>query len=263
MMRKNNSHKGENGKLLVIAGSKDYTGAAYLACSSAVAALRTGTDLVTVATPEKVAWTINSLNPDLITAKLEGEYLSQKQEENLLKLIEYHDVLLIGPGIGANDSTLKLVKNISKTKIPKVIDADAIKAVCLQELENTILTPHKGELDIFLKNSELEIEKYEDLKEHLESTVVLLKGKEDFIIFSEGVWVNKSGNPGMTSAGTGDVLAGICAGLLTQGFKAEESAFFSARIMGKIGDLLEEKYGFGFIASDFLSEIAAEVKKME
>lgn len=261
-MRRNKSHKGENGKLLAVCGSDDYPGAAYLTCESAVAAMRTGTDLVTVATPEKVAWAINSLNPDIITVKLKGGHINQEHEKQLTDLIETCDVILIGPGIGTKEDTLELVRKLSKTKKPKVIDADAIKAIDLGRVENTIFTPHKGELDMLLKNSGLQMNGYEDLKKHLENNVVLIKGQEDIIISQKQIRINKTGNAGMTSGGTGDILSGICAGLLTQGSGLEDTAFNSAKIMGKIGDKLKVKYGHGFIASDFLGLIAKEVKKL-
>jgi len=262
MMRKSNSYKGENGKLLAVCGSDDYPGAAYLACGSAIAAMRTGVDLVTVAVPENVGWVINSLNPDIITVKLKGSYLNLSHEKEITELAEASDVILLGPGIGTRVDTLKLVKRLVKIKKAKVIDADAIKAITFNEVENAILTPHKGELDILLSNSGLRMNEYSDLKNYLGNNVVIVKGEEDVIISSEEMRVNKTGNPGMTSGGTGDVLCGLCAGLLTQGFTLIDSAFNSAKIMGKTGDKLKEKFGYGFIASDFLSEIAKEVKRL-
>lgn len=258
-MRKKDSHKGDNGVVLVIGGSKEFTGAVYLA-SKSIAAMRTGSDLVIIAAPEKVAWAINRMGPDLITAKMKGSYLTEKHFKDLKKYIDKADVLLIGNGIGQQAGTKKLVKKLVKVKKPKVIDADALKAVRIQELSNTILTPHAREFEILLKNSKL---KSKDVQKHLKNNVILLKGKVDKIISKNKIKENKTGNEGMTVGGTGDVLAGICAGFVSQGMPLFKAAYLSAKINGKIGDKLKKELGYGFVASDFLKLIAKEVKKVK
>jgi len=156
--RKDNSKKGDNGKVLVIAGSLDYTGSAYL-CSKAIATLRCGCDIVYVACPEKVAWALNSMSPDLITIKLKGDYLNLSHFEILKKTAKKCDVILIGPGISQKPQTkkliLKMIKEIIKLQKPIVIDADALKMIKLQDVENSILTPHQKEFEILIKNSKL------------------------------------------------------------------------------------------------------------
>jgi len=250
-VRKKNSKKGDNGRVLVVSGSKDYPGASYL---SGVAALRMGADMVTFAVPEKVAWTINSLCPDLLTKKFPGEYLSIKHYDKIKKLLLASDVFLIGPGLGKKLSTKRLIKKIVKNSdLPKVIDADAIKALCLQDISNAIITPHEKEYEILLKNSGI---KQNNVLNHIRNNIILLKGPVDTIISREKITKIKSGNPGMSVGGTGDILAGICIGLVSQGKNKYHSAISAAKLMGKIGDKLEKKYGYGFIASDFLGEIA-------
>lgn len=268
--RNPNSKKGDNGKVLIIAGSKDYVGAAALA---GLAALRAGSDWVTIAAPEKVAWAINSLSADLVTKKLSGEYFSENHAEEILELAKHYDAVLIGNGIGLKKETKRLIRKIIKIPNLKVIDADAIKIIGKNDLKNSIITPHIKELEYFLRNSkvpEKEIKKIvtekspekraelikKSLKEFFENNILLLKGHIDTIISQNKTFYNKTGNPGMTKAGTGDVLAGLCAGFLSQNKNLLQSAINSAYFNGLIGDiLLKKKRGYSFIASDMVEEI--------
>lgn len=264
------SHKGDNGKVLVIGGSKDYIGAVALA---GLAALRSGVDWVTIAAPEKVAWAVNCLSPDLITKKIKGEYFSLKDSSKIIKLSKKFDVLLIGNGIGNKIDTKKFVKKIIKTEKLKVVDADAIKAIRIQDIDKTIITPHIRELSIFLKNSKINTQTIKriinekniqkkalliknQLKNKIKNNVILLKGKTDTLISKNKIRFNKTGNAGMTKAGTGDVLAGLCAGFLAQSKDLFQSAVNAAYINGLIGDiLLKKKKGFSYLASDMVEEI--------
>jgi ADP-dependent NAD(P)H-hydrate dehydratase / NAD(P)H-hydrate epimerase len=236
------SHKGDNGKLLIIGGSKDYVGAIALA---GLAALRTGVDWVTIATLEKVGWAINCLTPDLVVKKLKSWNVNK-----LLTLEKDFSAVLIGNGI--NKQTW--IKNyIKKSKRPLIIDADAIKSINLQDIDNALLTPHQGEFDILLKNSKLNKKNY---KKQLKNNIILLKGKIDNIITKSKTLYNKTGNPGMTKAGTGDVLAGLAAGFKAQGLSNKQSAINASYINGALGDLqLKKKKGYFFIASDLLIDI--------
>lgn len=255
--RKGDSRKGQNGRVLIVAGSKDYTGSVFL-CAMAIASLRSGTDLVTVACPEKVAWALNAMSPDLITVKLKGNYLSAKHFQAIKKLAEKNDIILVGPGIGRKKETKALVKKILKIKLSKVIDADALKMVRLQEVENAILTPHKKEFEILLKNSKLNEKNF--LKK-IRGNVILLKCPTDEIYSRKKIIYVTGGNAGMTVGGTGDVLAGLCAGFVAQGNDLLSSAYFASKLNKKIGANLKERIGYGFIASDFLAEIAKEANK--
>ena len=144
--RKKDSKKGDNGRVLVIGGSKDYIGAVALA---GLAALRSGCDWVTIAAPEKVAWAINAISPDLVTIKLKGDYFSLKHYSEIAKLAKKHDIVLLGNGLGLRKETKSFVKKIiKKINNPKVIDADGIKSLSLGDLENSIITPHIKELEI-------------------------------------------------------------------------------------------------------------------
>ncbi len=256
--RLSRSHKGENGRVLIAGGSKDYAGAPALA---GIAALRSGADIVVVGAPEKVAWSINSLNPDLITRKLKGEYLSVGHYPEIAKLSKNADVLLFGNGAGTGKETVKLFRKLSKLDIQKVIDADGIKAVMAGDLRDSIITPHRRELEIFLESSKLPIDLSVDaLKKNLKSffennNVLLLKGRIDIILGKNKIAYNKIGNPGMTRGGTGDVLAGLCAGFYSQIKEPFQSAVNAAYINGLAGDnLLKQKKWYTYLASDLAEE---------
>ena len=270
--RSENSHKGNNGLVLVAGGSKDFVGAVTLA---GLAALRSGADLVKIAAPEKVAWAINAYSPDLVTMKLKGYCFNQSHSGLIMKLMEKFDVLLIGNGIGLKHETKKFCKEtIKKIEKFKVIDADAIKSISMNDAENSIITPHSRELEYFLSNSKISdsiikkinneknIAKKSQLIKKItqkfldKNNIILLKGKIDAIISKDKNFYNKTGNAGMTKGGTGDVLAGLCAGFLAQSKDLLQSAINAAYFNGIIGDiLLKKKKGFTYLASDMVLEI--------
>jgi len=268
--RSSKSHKGDNGKVLIIGGSKDYIGAVALA---GLAALRSGVDWVTIAAPEKVGYAINSLSPDLVVKKYKGDDFCSSKAKIILKFEKEFDAVLIGNGIGMHAKSF-VKKYVKETKKPLVIDADAIKHISLDSVDNAILTPHLGELKILLKNSKINNElinkiiKEKDIKNRSlliknilknffnKNNVILLKGPIDIIISKNKIVYNKTGNAGMTKAGTGDVLAGLCIGFLGQGLSLEQSAINAAYYNGLAGDiLLKKKKGFTYLASDLVEEI--------
>lgn len=270
--RKSGSHKGQNGYVLAVGGSENYAGAMALA---GLAALRSGCDLVKIIAPEKVAWAINSYSPDLVTMKLKDSNFKPSHFKIVAQSMEKFDVLLIGNGIGLNPEAKKFckitVKNIEKLK---VIDADALKAISMDDASNSIITPHSGELQSFLSNSkvkasalnEIKNEKNIQKKSNLikkaaqkfldKNNVILLKGKIDAIISKNEILCVGGGNAGLTKGGTGDVLAGLCAGFLAQSKDILQSAINASYFNKKIGDiLLRKKKGFTYLASDMVEEI--------
>lgn len=251
-MRKPDSHKGDNGIVLVVGGSEEFVGAPFLA-TRAVSALRMGTDLVILACPEKVAWAVSYMSPDLITIKLRGNYLKKSHAGKIFKLAKKADVILLGPGLGNREKSQELARELVRINKPKVIDADALKAVRIQDVNNAVFTPHQKEFEILLKNSGLNQRNY---RKRLKNNIILLKGEIDKIISKDRVKNNYTGNESMTVGGTGDVLAGLVAGLISQGESLFDAAYRAAYINGKIGDKLREKLGYGIIATDFLKEIA-------
>ncbi|MFC2016588.1 NAD(P)H-hydrate dehydratase, partial [Chloroflexota bacterium] len=223
-----------------------------------LAALRTGADWVTVAVPEKVGWAITALTPDLVVKKYKGDDFCAARAKDVLKFEKNFNAVLIGNGIGMHSKSF-VKKYVRESKKPLVIDADALKSIKLQDIKNSILTPHKKEFSILLKNSKLNKNNY---GKHLGNNIILLKGPVDQIISTSKTYYNKTGNAGMTKAGTGDVLAGLCAGFLGQGMSLFQSAVNAAYFNGLIGDiLLKKKKGFTYLASDMVWEIKKVLTK--
>lgn len=262
--RRPDSHKGDNGKVLVVGGSNDLVGAPALAALAALSCYRTGVDLVTVIAPEKAGFIINRYSPDLIVRKVKGSSFSETDAKNVLDLSKKADCVLIGPGIGQDKKTANFVKKVvSKCGKPMILDADAIKAMKGKKFSGKVLiTPHAVEFQIFSgKNPHKNREKIVKQTAKKHDCVILLKGKIDAISDGRKVKLNKTGNAGMTVGGTGDVLAGICAALVAQKNSLFDSACAAAFINGAVGDILLRKKGHGFTASDFLSEIPEVLKK--
>jgi ADP-dependent NAD(P)H-hydrate dehydratase / NAD(P)H-hydrate epimerase len=258
------AHKGQYGRLLVIGGSETFTGAPTLV---ALAAYRTGTDLVFVAAPEKTANIVSSMSPNLISIKLPGENLTLNHRSLLRDQIKRATAIAIGPGLGENTKTLSAVRHIladiQQLKKPLLVDADAFKAVGLIKKRvfqgSTVLTPHAGEFKLIAgkaPSAELRT-RSDEVKATAEKSggVILLKGNTDVISNGELVKLNRTGNPGMTVGGTGDVLSGVISGLLAQGVDPYRAAVAGAFINGAAGDLSEEELGDHLTPTDLLGHI--------
>ncbi len=261
--RPSESHKGDFGRLLVIGGSEVYSGAPALV---ALAALRTGVDLAYVAAPEKTAYTISSMTPDLITIKLDGKHLNAANIPTLKSYIEAVNAVVLGPGLGlhveskeAVKAIIEVVENAGK---PLLLDADGLKA--FGEFKRKlrvplILTPHAGEYAI-LTGKKLP----ENLKEKISevqktaaelSTVILSKGAVDIIAEEKHFKLNFTGNPGMTAGGTGDVLSGVVGAFLAQKADPFEAAVAGAFVNGAAGDFVFEEKGYHMVSTDLLEWI--------
>ena len=253
--RKNNSHKGQNGKVLVVGGSELYPGSPALV---GISALRAGADLVYVAAPEKVAWAINALYPDLITIKLKGKKFLPKHVKDLLRFADKAHVVVLGNGLG-KDAGAFVRACISRIKKPLVLDADAI--LPRMNMKGVLLTPHKKEFER-LSEEKLTGNLKEDVRivqKAAGKNVLLVKGKADIIANSEKYAFVKGGNPGMTKGGTGDVLAGLCAGLIAQGMVMFDAAVLASKINKAAGDGRAKKFGYSYLAS----ELADDIKKIK
>ncbi len=266
--RSQKAHKGSHGFVLAIGGSEDYVGTLILL---GLAALRSGCDLVTVAAPEKVAWAINCYSADLITKKLPGKYLTAKHIKLIKRILSKFDVITIGNGIGLKPETKQFCKQLmklAKNKL-KVVDADAIKLLSLKEINNAIITPHSRELQLLLKNSNLNYinkikdnniknknKKFKLIQKHLNNNILLIKGNVDYIVSKNKIKKVSGGNPGLIRAGSGDVLAGLCAGFLAQTKNLFVSAQAASFVQKQVGNILLKKHkGYSFIASDIVDEI--------
>lgn len=255
------SHKGNNGTVLVVGGSIDYSGAPTLA---ALSAFKSGVDLVYVACPESVSQTIRSYSPDLIIKTLSHDFIVDRDVDKIIELSKKADSVVIGCGIGRdNETALAVNEIISEIKKPMVIDADGLKLLysdIINEIKSEIVvTPHSAEFKALF-----DIKMPESLEDKIETVskaacenncVVLLKGVLDIISNGRKTRINKTGNPGMTVGGTGDCLAGIVGGLMAQEHDAFEAACLGAYINGKAGDMAKEKYGYHFMASDMIKYI--------
>ena len=285
--RKRNSHKGSYGRVLVLAGSPGLTGAAYL-CSKA--ALRSGSGIVTLGVPE-------SLNP-IMEAKLtcvmthplpetKASTLSNKGKKKIMKLCESHDVVALGPGLSQQPETrgliLWLIKNIDRDI---VIDADGLNALTdnvsvLHKIKkNAVLTPHPGEMsrltglgsakDVQKERLSTATQFVQSIRKKLsdeKKLILVLKGDKTIVADYEKVYVNRTGNPGMATAGAGDVLTGIIVSLIGQGYDVFDASQLGVYIHGLAGDIAaKKKGGLSMIASDiieYLPDAFIKYKKMK
>ena len=258
------SHKGQYGRLLVIGGSETFSGAPTLV---ALAAYRTGTDLVFVAAPEKTAQAISAMSPNLITIKLPGGNFAPTHVRLLRDQIVNASAIALGPGLGMSSKTIAAVRKIIPIlrhyRKPLLLDADGLKALGVVKKrifdKSVVLTPHPGEFQAIshkAPSKAMEVRSSE-VKAFAESVgaVVLLKGHTDVISDGEHVKLNNTGNPGMTVGGTGDVLSGIVAGLMAQGVDSYRAAVAGAFISGASGDLAKEQFGYHLTPTDLLKHI--------
>jgi ADP-dependent NAD(P)H-hydrate dehydratase / NAD(P)H-hydrate epimerase len=265
LLRLNNreidSHKGQNGSVLIVGGNHNYSGAPALA---ALSSLRSGVDLSVIACPNSVSSPIRSYSPDLIVNSLSDNYITFDDTSRILELSEDADVMVLGCGIGREEETgLALIEMIEKIQMPIVIDADALKILDLDLISKyngeVILTPHKAEFKTFFgidvpEKIGQKIDVVSEASSECKSTI-LLKGVVDIISNGKSVKLNSTGNPGMTVGGTGDILAGLVGGLMAQGHNAYESAYLGSFINGTAGDIARIDYGYNFLASDILKYI--------
>lgn len=249
------AHKGQSGRVLVIGGGP-YTGAPALA---AMAALRAGADLVTVAAPQRAADIIASFSPNLITRQLmDKNRIVEADILPLTPLIGSHDVVIIGMGAGRDPETTRAISGILELCDRTVIDADALlPGVPLKG----IVTPHRVEFRR-ISGHEVKDGSADEVKAFsaARKVITLLKGKTDVISDGERVKLNRTGNAGMTVGGTGDVLAGIAGAFYCKNppFEAAAAAAF---ISGAAGDIAFQAKGFGLIATDVIDCIPEAMKR--
>ena len=240
--REETSHKGQNGKILIIGGSKKFTGAPAL---SAQAALRTGTDLVQILTHKDSRDTVAGYSEDLIVDSY-GKNFDENSLEKARELEEWADVTVIGPGL--TDAEPGTVQEFMENSGKVLIDAETVKNSL--ETSGNIFTPHSGEAEVIR-------EKYGSVKnfsEETENTVVVTSQVDE--IFSNGEKSeNETGCPGMTVGGTGDVLTGVIASLWGQGLETSEATQLGVWLNGRAGEKIFEEKGNGLVATDLLSEL--------
>lgn len=265
--RDENAHKGNFGRILLLCGSLGYTGAAYFA---AMGALRTGAGLVYLGVPESIyAIEAGKLNePVIFPLPDQGGRLDKSAIPEILERLPRMDAVLIGPGLGQGTGPeAVLTAVLTHAACPVVIDADGITLLVRHmdilrgRMAPTVLTPHDGEFArLFGPVGEDRMASARAAA--LDSRgIVLLKGHRTCI--TDGTWdyQNTTGNPGMATGGSGDVLAGILASLLGQGLEPLEAAACAAWLHGKAGDLCAEDLGeYGMLPTDLLGYLPRLLK---
>ena len=249
------SHKGQNGSLLIVSGGP-FTGAPALV---AMGALGMGADLVQIATPALAAQIVASYSPNFIVHPLVGHRLLREDVELILELSTKADALAIGPGLGESPGTLESVRAIIKAvDRPMVFDADAIRAVGQDTTalakKRAVATPHAREFaaltgKILPDSLEERTRMVQDAAKALGITI-LLKGHVDIVSDGVRTKLNYTGNAGMTVGGTGDVLCGAVGGLLCKGVEPYDAARLGAFSNGYAGDLAFKVKSFGLTATD-------------
>ncbi len=249
------AHKGDFGRVLVIGGGP-YTGAPAL---SAQAALRAGADLAYVAAPEAVARDIQGYSEDLIVRPFPGDRLEPSDSQQLLTLAAEMDCVVFGPGLGDAPETLEAVSSfLSSFSGVAVVDADALQVVPGIDTDATLVcTPHQGELQKMGGETADDWRERADLVEAFAAEIgstVLVKGAYDVISDGDRTRINRTGNPGMTVGGTGDVLAGAT-GAMACVLDPLAAASLGAYANGRAGDLVVEENGYGLVATDLLDAL--------
>ena len=250
------SHKGDNGEVLVVGGGP-YTGAPALA---ARAALRAGADLVRVACPGPVAREIQGYGPDLIVRGFDGDHLAPRHVDDLLDRAADQDAVVFGPGLGDADATLDAVAEfLAGYDGRAIVDADALQVVPEADTDaDLICTPHQGELRKMGGETAADWRERADLVAEFAGDLghtVLVKGRYDVVSDGDDTRVGRTGNPGMTVGGTGDVLAGVTGALAGQIDSPLQAAALAAWANGRAGDAAADEFGDGLAASDLPDRI--------
>ena len=273
-VRREDSHKGDYGKVFVVAGSPGLTGAAYLCCEGA---LRCGSGLVINGIPESLNPIMEIKLTECMTLPLtetQASTLGMAAKKDILSFARKCDVVALGPGLGRGSETKPLVKElIQEIECSIVLDADGIYALegDMDLLKNRqsglVLTPHPGEMSHLIGKDTSEIQPMrEDIAKsvaEVTGAIVVLKGHRTVVANPEGeTYVNETGNSGMATAGMGDVLTGMIASFIGQGVDDYSASVIAVYLHGMAGDIAAEKKGpFNIIATDILEYLPEAFKK--
>jgi ADP-dependent NAD(P)H-hydrate dehydratase len=266
--REVNAHKGDFGKVCIIAGSVGMSGAAALAGRSA---LRAGAGLVRVATPKSVLPIVAAIEPSFTTIALAEDSkgrISERAVSTILDALSENDVLAFGPGVGTSKALRWLLETLlGQEGLPLLVDADGLNNLAkikdwpVRLKAKLILTPHPGEMKRLwagLSREQMALDRQEQAAEFAGTTktVVVLKGAGTVVTDGQRVYVNKTGNPGMATAGSGDVLTGVITALLAQGLSNFDAAVLGAHVHGLAGDIAAKKKGqISLIATDIIDAL--------
>ena len=267
--RRPNSHKGDYGKALIVAGSRGMAGAAYLA---ALAAYRTGAGLVQIYTPEENRTILQTLLPEAI---IRGYDFFDERE--LLRLLNWADVVSIGSGLGTSDKSRRILQTtLENVQVPCVVDADGLNLLAehsryLSRLphDHFVFTPHMREMSRIVKKpvEELQRNRMEVLTQftgETRVTCVLKDARTCICKQGEHPYVNLSGNAAMAKAGSGDVLAGVITGLIAQGMPCFEGAVLGVYLHGLAGEAARKEKGiYSVLARDLADAVGTVLKRLE
>lgn len=274
-LRKSESHKGTYGRVGIIAGSLGMTGASYLTTQSA---LRSGSGLVYTITPKNISHIMEIKTTEAIVKPVEDVgkgHFTVESIEDIKKIINDLDVIALGPGFGVDDEREEVIREILKySDIPIILDGDGLNCIknhkeyLTNRAGETIITPHPGELSRLLNKSIQEIQdnRIQSAKTASETfgVITVLKGANTIISDENGnIYINTTGNPGMATAGSGDVLTGIITSLVGQNINPIHSSIAGVYLHGVAGDLVAQKKGtYGTIASDIVEELPYAIKTL-
>lgn len=276
--RDKHSHKGTFGRVGIIAGSRGMIGASYL---STMAALRTGSGLVYNIAPRGIEDILSIKLIEAIIKSVEDDrtgHFTRNSYNDIKEIIKDMDVLALGPGMGLDEERVELVKGILLDyEGPVVLDADGINCLARDDISSillnrkaeTVITPHLGELSRLSKTSLAEIEK--DIVKHSKDisekykVIMVVKGANTVVTNGDGeIYINSTGNPGMATAGSGDLLTGMISSFIGQGIEAYKSAILGVYCHGLAGDLAKKDKGqYGMISGDILKKIPNSIKSLE
>ncbi|MEM7813927.1 MAG: NAD(P)H-hydrate dehydratase [Candidatus Aenigmatarchaeota archaeon] len=267
------AHKGQFGKLLVVAGCRRFTGSPIFV---GMAACRAGCDLVFIAAPERAADKAARFSPNLITEPLKGCMLDMRNIRQVRDLIAdtRPTAMVIGPALWRAPATFRAIRALIKeSAIPMVIDADAIRALAsakegavrVLKGKTAVLTPHANEF-LALAGTRVSANVSERIRAVKACAArlgqaVLLKGHVDIISDGRAVVLNETGSPLMTKGGMGDTLAGICGAYLARGCSPLTAAAAAAFVNGRAGELAVKEKGESALATDLIEKIPAAIKR--
>ena len=274
--KKKDSHKGDNGKLLLIAGSKGMAGASVFAGK---ASLKSGIGLLKMAIPKKINDIVQITVPEAVCLPLGDSATCKLNKRFMGKIMDYAKectAVAVGPGIGRSQDFSDMIGKMAKElRLPLIIDADAINAIgdradkfFSESHGDRIITPHPGEMSRLTGVSirDINCDRVNIAREYSTKwgIIVLLKGARTVVACPEGdVYINVTGNPGMATGGSGDVLTGIASSLVAQNIEAKAAAIASVFIHGKAGDIMSAQTGeHGLTTSDLINGVGITIKSI-
>ena len=273
--RQTDAHKGDFGRVILVGGSRGMSGSVAM---SSIAALNCGAGLVTAAVPDRCLETVAGFHPAVMTIPLADKgtgRFSVDAASELATRIGDASAIGCGPGMTTDPGSVRIVERlIARTELPRVFDADAINIMAMHDLLGSIkdvgpmvLTPHPGELQRLTKVSASDRSAQISAAQQMASDhglVVVVKGGPTAIVSAAEVWTNTTGNPGMATAGSGDVLTGVIAALLAQGLPTFDAARLGVWIHGWAGDVAAQQYGqAGMTAVEILAGLGSAVSEAQ